>query len=170
MVHLLFIFPIFPLSGLSLVAVTSLLFDSAATTQSFIRIVSASHFVVIACFFFMFQDLFFLCSASLCPGSRAASRLDYFIFKTFFCSRTNKCVYTLQLSAVICSMGADLNLLTLGAQHWICLEMTKPQQFIPYSSYDSFWSFARANIRAASGTSSASPYATPTPKIFPLCS
>lgn len=60
-------------------------------------------------------------------------------------------------SAVICSMGADLNLLTSKAQHWICLEMSQPQQFIPCSSYeDSFGSYACANIRAASGTSLAS--------------
>lgn len=69
-------------------------------------------------------------------------------------------------------MGADLNLLTLRAQHWICLEVTQPQQFIPYSSYeDSFWSFALANIRVASGASSASSNATTSPpRIFPLCS
>lgn len=62
-------------------------------------------------------------------------------------------------------MGPDLNLLTLRAQHWIYLEMTQPQQFIPYSSYeDSFWSYAYANIRAASGTSLASSNATMNPQ------
>lgn len=67
-------------------------------------------------------------------------------------------------------MGTDLNLLTLRAQHWICLEVTQPQQFIPYSSYkDCFWSFAPANIRAASGFSSASSNATTSPPKFFLC-
>lgn len=53
---------------------------------------------------------------------------------------------------------------TLRAQHWICLKMTQPQQFLPYSSYEDSWSFAHASIRAASGTSLASSNATMNPQ------
>lgn len=176
MVHLQLIFPVLHPSGLSCGSVPQwhhclliVLPRLRASSELFLLVT----LWWLPGFSFCFKVyLFLLCSASLYPGSWVASRLDYFIFKTFFCPRTSKYICTLQLSAVICSMGADLNLLTLRAQHWICLEVTQPQQFIPYSSYeDSSWSFACANIRAASGASSTSSNATTSPpRIFPLCS
>lgn len=117
--------------------------------------------------------LIFLCSASQYPGSWVLSRWNLFL-KNLLCPRTSEYICTLQLSAFICSVVADLSLLALKAQPCVCQEVTHSQQSIPSSSCEhswfSFWSFAHASIRTTAGTSLASSDATshsppPTPNL-----